>query len=107
MNDYLIPREMYYPMVQNPITPESPETAVARQEPNQILKLLERESERRRYNEAIKIGENLANTFIRCTSQSDLEKIENIRADPDMPKKGFFGQRTRGRGLTLTINRKK
>lgn len=73
------------------ITHESPETAIARQIPERLLKLLERESERRHYNEALAIGSGVVNTYLGRLSSDDTSRIERISVVPYEKIGGFFG----------------
>ncbi len=63
--------------------PESPETAIARKEPIKMNSLLKRESARKRYNEALAIGANLARNYLDNLSQEEYINISKIEIIPE------------------------
>lgn len=77
----------FWPM----ITHESPETAVARQIPERLLNLLEEESKRKRYNEAIAIGSEVVKTHLERLLPEDNKKIKEISVVPYAKIGGFLG----------------
>ena len=70
---------------------ESPETAIARQKPEKLLMLLERESIRKRYNEGLAIGADVVNIYLSGLSSGDKIKISEISIEPRRQIGGFFG----------------
>ena len=86
------------------IVPETPETSIARQIPFQAIRFLDRESQRKRYNEALAIGSSVVNTFIQKTSSYDLETLVQISIEPEVTRRGFLGIRG-SKGMVITFNR--
>ncbi len=92
----------YPPMI---VENESPETAIARQKPEKLLILLERESERKRYNEALAIGASIANTYISGLSSQNKFKINEISIEPIRQMRGvlgFFGNK----GMVISFKKR-
>lgn len=69
------------------ITPESPETAIARRIPSNMARLLERESERRRYNEGLEIGARVAQSYIGGLNPEEYSRISEIEIIPQQENK--------------------
>jgi len=88
------------------IIPETPETSIARQIPYQAIRLLDRESQRKRYNEALAIGSSIVNTFIRGTSPDDLENLVQVSIEPEVTRGGFLGFGG-SKGMVITFNRRR
>lgn len=84
---------------------ESPETAIARQNPLEMLKYLEAESARRRYNEALAIGANVVNNYVGRLSSDELSKLEAISVEPSATIGGFLGLGG-SRGMFISFKRK-
>ncbi len=87
------------------IIPETPETSIARQIPYQAIRLLDRESQRKRYNEALAIGSSVVNTFIQRTSPEDLERLVEISIEPEVIRGGFLGFGG-SKGMVITFGRR-
>ncbi len=98
--------ELYNPKYPNylpvALAHESPETAIARQKPDVLLKLLEMESSRKRYNEALSIGTSIVNTYISGSSQKDISKIKEISIEPYKQIGGFLGI-SGSRGMVISF----
>lgn len=88
------------------IIPETPETSIARQIPYQAIRLLDRESQRKHYNEALAIGSSIVNTFIRGTSSNDLENLVQVSIEPEIIRGSFLGFGG-SKGMIITFSRRR
>jgi len=84
--------------------PESPETAVARQVPSRMVSLLKRESERKRYNEGLEIGAEVAKNYIRELSSEEYSKINKIEIIPEQSTR-FLGIPVGRKALEVKIQK--
>ena len=108
MNNSLVTRRMdedydysYFPS-SNISMPETPETAIARRIPYSAIKLLNNESKRKHYVNALSIGAGVANTFLSGLSSEDLSDISDVSIEPEV-RRGFFGPK----GMVISFRRRR
>lgn len=88
----------------NSFYPESPETAVARRSPSQMINLLKNESERKRYNEGLEIGAGIARSYLERLSSEEHSKIYEIKIVPEQESR-FLGVPFGRKSLEVKIKR--
>ena len=96
-----------YPTFSLAQTPESPETAIARQIPRDAIRLLDRESQRRNYNQGLAIGASVVNTYVSRLSEEGVDKLAQITIEPEVTTRSdFFGFNTE-KGMVITFRRRR
>lgn len=99
----------YFPQLYNPfmiperIEHESPETAIARQIPRPLLISLDKESKRKRYNEALAIGAEVVKTYLSKSSQENINNLGEINIQPKISE-NIFGK---NKGMRISFKRRK
>lgn len=94
----IIPYNNFYPVV----NPESPETAIARKVPLNLLKFLEKQSKLKHEETLNSIGADVANTYLQGMDSDSKSKISKIKVK-SRKIMGLFS----GRGLEIEIIREK
>lgn len=78
---------------------ESPETAIARQNPRLMGKILLEEIRERHYAQNLATGVSVVNTYLCVASQKRIDKLSKIRVVPKC-RESFFGPD----GMTITFD---
>ena len=81
--------------------PERPETVIARSIPHSAIQLLDKESKRRNYVEALSIGAGIVNTYLQRLPSEEHKNLSKIRVEPEKIRGGFFGTK----GMEITFER--
>ena len=103
-DDFYDPGQAYNSRQIMPVpVPESPETAVARSVPSSAIHLLDNESRRRHYVEALDIGAKIASILLTRVSPESLDNIADVRIEPEK-KMGIFGF-SRTKGMKISFRR--
>lgn len=84
-----------------PMNLESPETVLARSSPLSTLRLLNKESKRKHYVEALSLGADITQNYISNLESENLSKIKQIKIEPEVW--GGFGK---GKGMVISFKRK-
>ena len=85
------------------ILSELPETRLAKQVPLATLKLLDKSSQRKLYSECAMVSGSIVNTYLKCSSERNVDSIYGV--DVNMKHHiGFFGG---DRGFSMCIRFRK
>jgi len=82
---------------------ETPETAVARSVPSSAIRLLDNESRRRHYVEALDIGARVVSILLTRVPPESLDNIADVRVEPE--KKMGFPWFSRAKGMKISFRR--
>lgn len=84
--------------------PTSPETTAARALPQDVIDLLDRKSRRDTYTEGLRIGQNLAITYLNNFTPEEYSKIREIEIIPEQANK-FLGLPIGRKSLEVRIKK--
>lgn len=103
------PSYMDYGYGYNPMlnVPESPETAIARSIPHSAINLLDKESKRKYYVEALSIGAGVVNTYLQGLASEEHTGLSKIRIEPEKRTGGIVGLFFGSKGMEITFGRKR
>ena len=86
--------------------PESPETAISRRVPHSAIHLLDKESRRRHYVEALSIGAGIVNTYLTRLPSEKHANLSKIRIEPEKRTGGVIGLFLGSKGMEITFERR-
>jgi hypothetical protein len=96
-----------YPIIPYTVTPESPETSIARQIPVDAIRLLDKESQRRNYNQGLAIGASIVNTYVSRLLPQDVDNLSQIAIEPEVTTRSDFLGFNREKGMVITFRRRR
>lgn len=84
--------------------PESPEANLAKKDPEGLLDYYKKKLKEDSYNESLKTGKEVANTYLLKSSQENVDRIQEIYIEPQRKKWSGLTKRT---GLAITFQKRK